>query len=340
MSRKENALGASPAASQGEQIVEASSQTLDHYPPHPDNWRLKRNATLHELRRRIATDTTRTLTATTFLTAWTLLSYMGREGEAFPSMATLATETGFDERTIRDHLDRVVAAGLIEKKRDGRRKTNVYQLRSGVSPNEGNWGGDTSISSRTPPQTIGPTTPADGDQGVVCPLSKRVSGSAAQSDRVRGLGVTGVAHPTIQIDDPEKEPKEDSFVRSRFTRSDDGSREKDIRKMTLELFNQTHGLGRKRSRKSSIARELRRLADDGVDLDTAVRGAIDLIHSDDAHNPDLGGHAAVHRILRERRWEDQSHLEGARPSTPLRVWVHGVSCPLERLSRPVRTSDR
>lgn len=266
---------------------------------------LDRIATCHALRRAIAGDPTGTLSPVTFLVVWMLLTYMGEEGEAFPSMRTLAADIGMHERTVRDHLERAVTAGFLRMRRDGRRKTNVYTLPYDVPIDLS----ERVIGTGRSGDVTGPSTPVarsmkQGGEGVVDSHPNRAAGSSAHSDRVIGANVTGAVDPTIHVEGIHKEdPRKTTLVRSPFGRLDQEAREDVIQRLTLDVYNQTHGLGRERSRKVRIARAFRELAGRGVDLHVAASGTIAAMHGSDAHNVDLNGHAAAEKILQESRWE-------------------------------------
>lgn len=57
-----------------------------------------------------------------------LLLYAGTSGEAFPSQQTLANDLGCSTRQIRYSLDVLCAASLVERKRRGFAKSNIYFL--------------------------------------------------------------------------------------------------------------------------------------------------------------------------------------------------------------------
>lgn len=277
---------------------------------------LDRRTTEESLRRAVARDQTGTLTTVTFFVVSTLLTYMGEEGEAFPSMDTLARAVGMNERTVRDHLGCAVAAGFLLKRRDGKRKTNVYLLNPALLPRPGkraNTAGHSGeVTGSAAPVTRSMTA---GWEGVVDSAKRdtesahgyhleRVTGSSAPSERVSGGTVTGAADPTIHLEEiHEEEPRTKNLVRSSFGRSDDCCSEERIEELTTRIFHQTHGVGRARSRKTRIARALRKLAGERVDLEAAARGTIAAMHGPDAYNDDLDGHQAAEKILRSRRWE-------------------------------------
>ncbi|MNH49014.1 hypothetical protein D3C73_05730 [compost metagenome] len=263
---------------------------------------LDRMATFHALRRAIARDPTRTLSPATFFVVWTLLSYMGEEGEAFPSMRTLAADIGMHERTVRDHLERAVAAGFLRMQRDGRRKTNVYTLPHDVPIDPSvrviGTGHSDHMTGSTAPVT------RSTNQGVVDSHPDGVNGPSRPGDRAIVTLVTGAVDPTIHVEEIHKEdPRKTTLVRSPFGRLDQEAREDVIQRLTLDVYNQTHGLGRERSRKVRIARAFRELAGRGVNLRVAASGTIAAMHGPDAHNVDLNGHAAAEKILLESRWE-------------------------------------
>ena len=63
---------------------------------------------------------------------WVVVCLAGRmnhrTGKCFPSLATLAADTGFSEDTVRRHLQALVVAGLIDIERtEG--GSNAYRLR-------------------------------------------------------------------------------------------------------------------------------------------------------------------------------------------------------------------
>ena len=281
-----------------------------------EQMQLARNATLNAVSRAIAQDRTGTLTATTFHVVWRLLTYMGEAGEAFPAMATLAASLGMNERTVRDHLQRAVTSGVLKMRRDGRRKTNVYSLASDAlvdsSVGVGGTGDCGTVTGLPAPETRyhapllkGAVNTAQSDTvSANRSLGDGGTGLSAQSHRVDGTKVTGAAGPTIHLEPNHlDDPQTKTLVRSSFGQSDELAREEIIRRLTLEVFNHTHGLGRERSRKSRIARALRELDRNGDDLGEVVRGTVAIMHGLDAHNEELGGHAAADKILRERRWE-------------------------------------
>ncbi len=273
---------------------------------------LDRRTTEGSLRRAVAQDQTRTLTTVTFFVVSTLLTYMGEEGKAFPSMDTLAKAVGMNERTVRDHLGRATAAGFLLMHRDGRRKTNVYSLNPALltrqSKRAETAGHSGEVTGSAVP-VIGSTT--ECRQGVLDSVKPntesshgRVVGPVAPSERVNGTKVTGAADPTIHLEGIHaEEPRTKTLVRSPFGRSDDCCSEELIEELTNRIFDQTHGVGRERSRKSRIARELRKLAGERVDLEAAACGTIAAMHGSDAYNVELNGHQAAEKILQSRRWE-------------------------------------
>ena len=267
-----------------------------------EQMQLARNATLHQLSQDIARDRTGTLTSTTFFVVWRLLTYMGEEGEAFPAMTTLAGYVGKDERTVRDHLKRAVVAGFLRVKRDGRRKTNVYTLAHGDRVIGTGHSGDVPGSSVLIARSM-----STNHRGVEDSHPESVIGSSTQCHRVIGTEATGADHPTIHLGQIHKEdPRNRTLVRGPFGPSDNEAREELIQRLTQDVYAETHGKGRERSRRSRIASVLRDLASDGVDLMVATRGTIAMMQGPDAHNYELGGHAAAEKILRERRWESWS----------------------------------
>lgn len=277
---------------------------------------LDRRKTEESLRRAVAVDRTRTLTPVTFFVVSTLLTYMGEEGEAFPSMKTLAQAVGMNERAVRDHLGRAVAAGFLLMRRDGRRKTNVYSLNPALLPRQGeraetagHLGGVTGfavpVTQSVPGSWEGdPNTAIPDTESAHSSYLEQVPGSSVPSERVSGNKITGAADPTIHLEEIHKEePRTKHLVRSSFGRSDDCCSEVRISELTARIFSQTYGVGRERSRKTRIARALRKLAGERVDLEAAASGTIAAMHSPDAYNGDLDGHQAAEKILQSRRWE-------------------------------------
>ncbi|GEM_PF-2080838 len=277
---------------------------------------LDRRLTEEKLRRAVARDQTGTLTTVTFFVVSTLLSYMGEEGEAFPSMDTLARAVGLNERTVRYHLGCAVAAGFLLKRRDGRRKTNVYLLNPTLFARPG----DRANTAGRSDEATGSAAPVSRSMTARCGGGvdsgkrdtesaysshlERVIGPSAPSQRFSGAKVTGAAEPTIHLEEIYKEePRTKNLVRSSFGQSDDCCSEERIEELTTRIFRQTHGVGRDRSRKTRIARALRKLAGERVDLEAAARGTIAAMHGPDAYNDDLNGHQAAEKILRSRRWE-------------------------------------
>ena len=64
-----------------------------------------------------------------------LLSYAWHNDSCFPGQATLAKDLGLSDRSVRTHLKSLEAQGLLEIKRRGLGKTNIYVLnlkRSGL----------------------------------------------------------------------------------------------------------------------------------------------------------------------------------------------------------------
>lgn len=57
-----------------------------------------------------------------------LLLYAGTSGDAFPSQETLAQDFGCSDRYIRMCLDILTAAGLVNRKRRGYSKSNLYLI--------------------------------------------------------------------------------------------------------------------------------------------------------------------------------------------------------------------
>ena len=241
---------------------------------------------------------------------------MGEAGEAFPAMTTLGVSIGMHERTVRDHLERVVSAGFLKKQRDGRRKTNVYSLVPDAlcnpSDRVGGTGDGRTVIGSTAPVSLSKGTPLNevvdvprlDTESARRSLCDGVIGSAAQGPRVSGSEVTGVADPAIHLEENHlDDPQKSTLVRSSFGQSDESAPEELIQRLAYEVFNHSHGLGRKRSRKNRIAQSLRALDRNRVDLGEAVKGTIAIMHGPDAYNEELGGHAAAEKILRERRWE-------------------------------------
>ena len=276
-----------------------------------EQMQLDRTSTLHALRQAIARDRTGTLSPTTFLVTWTLLTYMGEAGEAFPSMTTLAAAIGMHERTVRDHLERVVTAGFLSVRRDGRRKSNVYTLANDRPVAPSNRASDTDQSltltgAATPLSHFSLRASSFSQQDTESPqdtTAVKETGPTTQSQRVNGARVSGADDPTIHVEENHPRHPRQTLVRSPFGQSDLLAQQKHIEEMTERVFDATHGRGRERSRKTRIARALRELAENGVDLGIAVRGTIDVMHGADAYNDELDGHAAAEKILRERRWE-------------------------------------
>ena len=64
-----------------------------------------------------------------------LLSYAWHNDSCFPGQAKLAKDLGLSDRSVRTHLKSLEAHGLLEIKRRGLGKTNIYVLnlkRSGL----------------------------------------------------------------------------------------------------------------------------------------------------------------------------------------------------------------
>src|ERR1700676_96081 len=57
-----------------------------------------------------------------------LLKYAWGDDACFPGQAKLAEDMGSAERSIRTYLKELEAAGLLEKKKRGLGKTNLYRL--------------------------------------------------------------------------------------------------------------------------------------------------------------------------------------------------------------------
>lgn len=176
-----------------------------------EQMQLDRMATLDALDQAIARDSSNVLASVTFRVVWRLLTYMGEEGLAFPAMATLALALGLHERTVRDHLDRAVAAGFLRKKRDGRLKTNVYSLAMDhlVRQSERVVCADNSevIGSRAPVTLTQKATMEATDRSLRSSeetaqrcLPLKVNGSVAQSHRANSSKITGSCDPTIHLE--------------------------------------------------------------------------------------------------------------------------------------------
>lgn len=57
-----------------------------------------------------------------------LLKYCGRDERCFPSQDTLAKDTGFTSRHIRNLLNHLILAGIVVKKRSGWNRANTYTV--------------------------------------------------------------------------------------------------------------------------------------------------------------------------------------------------------------------
>lgn len=57
-----------------------------------------------------------------------LIMHCGLDDNCFPSQNTLATELGYSDRYVRILLNKLIAANLIEKTRNGYNKTNTYWI--------------------------------------------------------------------------------------------------------------------------------------------------------------------------------------------------------------------
>jgi DNA-binding transcriptional ArsR family regulator len=57
-----------------------------------------------------------------------LLSYAWHNDPCFPGQATLAKDLGLSDRSVRTHLKSLEAQGLLEIRRRGLGKTNIYAL--------------------------------------------------------------------------------------------------------------------------------------------------------------------------------------------------------------------
>ena len=69
------------------------------------------------------------LPGTAFKLAYLISQNLNRQsGNAWPSIATLATRLGTNEKTVRRLTDELCEAGYLEKKRGGDGKPNVYRL--------------------------------------------------------------------------------------------------------------------------------------------------------------------------------------------------------------------
>jgi len=79
----------------------------------------------------IDTDKFRKLTAAARIVYFTLTTFAGSDGQAWPKQSTLADFTGYDQRTIRRAIAELAGAGFIlSQTRDPSswRRTNVYTL--------------------------------------------------------------------------------------------------------------------------------------------------------------------------------------------------------------------
>ena len=82
-------------------------------------------------RHHIDTVNFRSLSAPSRIVYFTMTTYAGSEGQAWPKQSTLATVTGYAERTIRRAIAELEGAGFIQVEiRDPSswRRTNVYTL--------------------------------------------------------------------------------------------------------------------------------------------------------------------------------------------------------------------
>ena len=82
-------------------------------------------------RAHIDTDTFRALSAASRVVYFTLTTYAGNEGQAWPKQSTLAEVTGYTERTVRRSIAELEGAGfLCSEVRDPSswRRTNIYTL--------------------------------------------------------------------------------------------------------------------------------------------------------------------------------------------------------------------
>ena len=75
-----------------------------------------------------------TISAGAKLTYTLLLSYAWQEGSCFPGQKRLAGNLGVKERMVRYHLTKLKKRGLIEVKRRGLGKTNVYIIKDVRKP--------------------------------------------------------------------------------------------------------------------------------------------------------------------------------------------------------------
>lgn len=57
-----------------------------------------------------------------------LLKYCGKDERCFPSQSTLAKDTGFTPRHIRNLLNQLINTGIIVKKRSGWNRANTYTV--------------------------------------------------------------------------------------------------------------------------------------------------------------------------------------------------------------------
>jgi DNA-binding MarR family transcriptional regulator len=82
-------------------------------------------------RAHIDTDKFRALPPSARIVYFTLTTYAGAEGQAWPKQSTLAAVTGYDERTIRRATADLEGAGFIlveVRNPDSYRRTNIYTL--------------------------------------------------------------------------------------------------------------------------------------------------------------------------------------------------------------------
>jgi hypothetical protein len=138
-------------------------------------------------------------------------NFADEDGISYPSQKTLAVVTAQSERAVRDHLDQLELAALIQRRKryrpDGTRTSDQFQLAGGfrhraANPQAGDKSGKQQDASKPPADSAG----SDVDYRQISPRLP------ADSSATTGNGCRG------SVSDPSEDPKRSSSYPPNQTR--------------------------------------------------------------------------------------------------------------------------
>lgn len=118
----------------------------------------------------------------------------GEKDHCYPGQGALAGNLGCSERTVRDYLDELVSAGLIEKRHRGQGKTDNYTIRDSTYVSARN---QSSVLDRNDNSTLGRNQSSDKERQAEQDKFKNLPGGAAAPQQGKAIRAEGLVSKLV-----------------------------------------------------------------------------------------------------------------------------------------------